>query len=119
LKYTMCDVEPALSVAKWYLPKVVDHCDIEFVKPDALKGKFDLVIACNCLHEMPPEQLHHYFNYVNDNAKYFYFTCWNDTTMPVDGIRWQRDDYPVKDKWTKIFNDQYIKQDYFKALYKI
>ena len=119
VKYTMCDVEPALSVAKWYLPQVLDNCDIQFVHPEELSGKADLIIACNCLHEMTPEQVHYYFNYFNDNAKYVYYTCWKDTTMPIDGHRWTQGDYPVRDTWTKIFELDYIKQDYFQALYKI
>jgi len=119
VKYTMCDIQPALNIAKWYLGEVFPKNDIRFVEPDELDGKFDLVIACNCLHEMVPEQVEHYFDYVDKNAKYFFYTCWKDTKMPKDNIRWTENDYPVRNTWRLLSSGQYIKQDYFMRLYKI
>jgi Methyltransferase domain. len=98
VRYTMCDVEPALSIAKWYLPQVVKANRIDYCHPEELEGKTDLVIACNCLHEMTPEQVHYYFDYCDKNAQYLYFNCWKNTTVPMDGILWEQGDYPVREK---------------------
>ena len=117
--YTMCDIEPSLGLAKWYLDQVAADAKISYIHPEDLSGSCDLVIANNCLHEMTVEQVGYYFNYVDKNAKYFYFNCWNDTTMPNDFIRWTKDDYPIRNKWEEIFKRDYIKENYFEALYKI
>lgn len=119
IKYTMCDIEPALGLAKWYLPQVLPGVTQQYVHPEELFGNCDLVIACDCLHEMTRQQVHSYFDYVDKNAKYFYYNCWKDTTMPCDYIRWQKSDYPVKNRWTKIFEKKHTRTNFFAALYKM
>jgi hypothetical protein len=119
IKYTMCDVEPALSIAKWYLPQVLKDVDLSFISPDQLKDETDISIACNCLHEMTPEQVHYYFDFFDNKSKYVYYNCWNDTTIPRDGVRWERYDYPIKNRWTELFNRDFIRKNYFEALYRV
>lgn len=119
IKYTMCDIEPALGLAQWYLTQVLPDVTLEYTHPEDLKGKTDLVIACDCLHEMTPQQVHYYFDYVDKNAKYFYYNCWKDTTMPGDYIRWEKYDYPVKNRWEKILDRNHTRTGFFEVLYKM
>jgi hypothetical protein len=118
IQYTMCDVEPALGIAKWYLPQVLYKPNIRYIHPEDLHSNTDLAIACNCLHEMTPEQVHYYFKFFDNNARYVYYTCWKDTTMPIDGTRWEQHDYPIRDTWTKLIEQDYIKDGYFEVMYK-
>ena len=119
IEYTMCDIEPSLGLAKWYLSKVIPDSLMYYTSPELLRNRADLVIASNCLHEMSRQQVHKYFDYVDQNATYFYYNCWKDTTMPYDYIRWEQGDYPVKNHWVKLFERDYIRRDYFEALYKM
>jgi putative sugar O-methyltransferase len=119
IEYIMCDIEPSLGLAKRYLSDVLPGNKIEYITPDKLNAKCDLVIAANCLHEMVKEQVDKYFNYVNDNAKYFYYSCWKDTTIPLDLIKWTQKDYPVRKEWIKLLSQDHIRQDFFEELYKI
>jgi len=117
IHYTLCDIEPTLGLAEWYLSQVLPKEGIDYVHPEELTGEAELVIATNCLHEMSREQVCTYFDYADKNAEYLYYSCWKDTTMPGDYIRWEQNDYPVKNSWTKLLEQDYIRKDFFEALY--
>lgn len=120
IKYRMFDIEPSISLAKRYLTKVSPLANIEYYTPDKLGGKTDLLVAMDCLHEMTKEQVDTYFDYADKFAKYFYFTCWKSTEVVRHGIKWNREDYPVKSNWTELFNGQHkMRTDFFEGVYKI
>lgn len=119
IQYTMCDIEPSLSLAKRYMLDVAPNGHFNFVLPEQLNQKCDLFLAINCLHEMVKEDVDKYFNYVGKNAEYFYYSCWDKTTIPFDGITWTQQDYPVRANWVEMLNQKHIRNDFFEALYKI
>lgn len=118
IEYVMCDIEPSLGLAKWYLSQVIPDANMVYINPEELEGKSNLVIANNCFHEMTRKQVHDYFNYADQNSDYLYYNCWKETTMPRDFIKWTQGDYPVKNSWTKLFEQDYIRKNYFEVLYK-
>ena len=119
ITYTMCDIQPALSLSKRYLKDVLPHGNFNFISPEELKGNNDLVIAIDCLHEMTREQVAEYFRYVDRSTKYFYYSCWHDTVMPHDNIRWKKRDYPVKRGWSNLLSQDHIRMNHFEEIYKV
>lgn len=119
-KYRMYDIEPSLGLAHRYLDDVLPDNEFEFYPPNKLNGKCDILIAMDCLHEMTVDTVNDYFDYADKNAKYFYYTCWKETYMREDGIRWKINDYPVRKKWKALYFGQHrMRTQFFEALYQI
>lgn len=110
LKYTICDIPPALFISYKRLKNVfrnkkigllyslnegelineIKNYDISFIMPHQLnffKNKiFDLTIAIDCIHEMDKETIKKYFYNINRFSKLFYFSVWKKTSVPFSGI---------------------------------
>ena len=120
IKYRIFDMEPSLGVAKQYLRSVLSDGLFEFNTPDKIGGECDLFLAIDCLHEMIREHVDEYFNYADKNSCYFYFTAFDKTVVPIDGVTWEIKDYPTRQTWKKIFLKTHgVRQGFFEALYKI
>lgn len=120
ITYRMYDIEPSLSLAKWYLTKLLPEAKLEFHAPEELTDPCDILIAMDCLHEMTKKQVNHYFSYANSKTQCFYYTCWKETNVPDHGISWKMEDYPVRKKWTPLYVGQHrMRTQFFEALYKI
>ena len=119
-EYRLFDIEPSISLARQYLADVLPFRKFECLAPDELKGPCDILIAMDCLHEMTRDQVESYFEYADQNAEYFYFTCWKETAVPEHGISWKMDEYPVRERWTPIYRgDHKMRTGFFEALYRI
>ena len=80
----------------------------------------DLFLAVDCLHEMRPERILHYFETADDMADGIYFKCWNKTKIPFDRIILERVSYPVLPEWRRIFmRDCIVPSDFFEAFYRM
>jgi SAM-dependent methyltransferase len=111
IKYTICDIPPALFVSYERLKKVfntkkigllydlqdsvelnnsINNFDISFIMPHQLNliknNNFDLTIAIDCVHEMDKKTIQNYFTNINNISKLFYFSVWKKTTVPFSGI---------------------------------
>ena len=110
LKYTICDIPPALFISYNRLKKVyknkkigllyslnetelneeLNNHDISFIMPhqlDFIKGrKFDLTIAIDCIHEMDKKTIKKYFYNINTLSKLFYFSVWKKTNVAFSGF---------------------------------
>lgn len=110
LKYTICDIPPALFISYERLKNVfknkkigllyslnedelintINNYDISFIMPHQLNffknKKFDLTIAINCMHEMDKETIKKLFYNINKFSKLFYFSVWKKTSVPFSGI---------------------------------
>lgn len=110
LKYTICDIPPALFISYERLKNVfknkkigllyslnedelineINNYDISFIMPHQLNffknKKFDLTIAVDCIHEMDKETIKKYFYNINRFSKLFYFSVWKKTSVPFSGI---------------------------------
>lgn len=126
LKYTICDIPPALYISYERLKNVfknkkvgliynerteeslknkINELDISFIMPDQLnliKNKcFDLTIAIDCMHEMDKNTIRYYLNNLNKISGFFYFSVWKNTYVPFSGnIKFTRN------------NLDYFKNDY-------
>jgi len=110
LKYTICDIPPALYIAYGRLKKVyknkkigllyslnekelikeINNHDISFIMPHQLdfikERKFDLTIAIDCIHEMDKKTIKKYFYNINILSKLFYFSVWKKTNVAFSGF---------------------------------
>ena len=118
IKYTIFDLEPCLNLSKRYLGSVIQNNDIAFKNPDSIDGHCNLLLAIDCLHEMTPKTVKHYFDMADKVADSFYFSCWKETVLP-EGITWKQKDYPVKDSWRQLMSREHgIRKDYFEEFYE-
>lgn len=120
VKYKIFDLDMSLNLSERYLSTVLPKADFEFHSPEKLDGKCDILIAMNCLHEMTKEQVESHFDYADKNTSYFYYTCWEDSSVNKNNIRWRRQDYPVRDSWVPVHIGKHSSRvNFFEALYKI
>lgn len=145
IRYIIVDIPPALYISERYLTsqfperkifkfrpfknfsEVSDDFDsarIIFLMPHQLnllpEKTADMFLAIDCMHEMRPEQISQYFHMFERHAKYLYFKCWKNTTIPYENIIFTEEDYPVPSYWQKIFwRDCRVQTAFFEALFRI
>lgn len=119
-RYTIVDVEPAVSISKWYVEKLFPDRDIRFVSPADVgalgDGAFDLVLSISTLHEMTPAQVRGYlelFDRVGAGGV-VYLKQWAEWFNPADRVTMRFDDYPYPTRWQPIFREAAPVQTRFK-----
>jgi putative sugar O-methyltransferase len=143
IKYIIVDIPPALYISERYLTsQFPDHkifrfrhfenfsdvsdefnnAQIIFLMPHQLNflpdRTADMFLAIDCLHEMRPEQIAHYFRMFERHATSLYLKCWKSTKIPYDNITVTEKDYPVPSYWKEIFwRDCKVQTAYFEALF--
>jgi putative sugar O-methyltransferase len=135
IKYTICDIPPALFVSYERLKKVfntkkigllydlqdsvelnnsINNFDISFIMPHQLNliknNNFDLTIAIDCIHEMDKKTIQNYFTNINNISKLFYFSVWKKTTVPFSGILRKFSFFGILKKYEN--NLDYFNNDY-------
>jgi hypothetical protein len=85
-KYTIVDVEPALTVAKYHLKNTLSEENfnkINFIYPNEFennKENYDLSLSISALDEFPQEAYTMYLEEIKNRSIYFYLKC-NDMPM--------------------------------------
>jgi hypothetical protein len=109
--YTIVDIEPALSLSRWYLTQLFPLERLRFLPPDeALRlatGSVDVALSISSLQEMTTQQVAGYLGLldrVTAGGTVFLkqLATWKN---PVDGIVMRFDEYPVPSRWTPIFSE--------------
>jgi hypothetical protein len=118
ISYTICDVEPAMSVAKWYLQQV-GITNVQFVSPkDIPKGK-DLYLAISVLSELNPKEVASYMETIG-TGKYLYLKDWEKCHNIQNNTDITRAYYGIPDSWNVIFDRGYrFYAGFFEAFYTI
>lgn len=109
-RYTIVDIEPALTIARWYLGQLFPPERIRFVHPDeaALEGPTaDLVVSVSSLQEMTHEQVVGYFALFDRLARggVVYLKQRSQWPNPHDGITLPFGEYPIPADWRKLFDE--------------
>jgi putative sugar O-methyltransferase len=143
VKYVIVDFPPALFISQKYLSAVFpdrkvmvfrpfanfeevateyEEADIVFLTSDQLEKlpnkSGDLFLAIDCLHEMKPEAIAHYFSEAGRLCSYCYFKCWQSTVC--DGHFYSSDNYPVPPNWRVCFKEPcLVPSGFFHAFYQI
>jgi putative sugar O-methyltransferase len=106
IHYRLIDFKQTLDLQKRYLGSVIGLSRLEFIEPNDIYGKCDLLIAVDCLNEFKDDEVTNYLDFINDNAKYFYLSS------PKDSIEISR-------KWEMLFSREHLlREDYFEELYQ-
>jgi len=146
VKYIIVDIPPALYVAERYLTnqfrdkkifkfrdfkyfseikEEFEKADIAFFLPFQLAllppNKSDLFINISSFHEMRLDQIEWYFKLIDSVIrKYVYIKQWKTVRLSYDGESISEKDYPIREKWEKIFwRECRVKTRFFEALFKL
>jgi len=109
--YTIVDVEPALSIARWYLTQLFPSERLRFLRPDEAlllpDGSVDLAVSISSLQEMTPDQVRGYIDLLNRVAAggIVYLKQWTEWQNPDDGVNLRFADYPIPASWNPIFSE--------------
>lgn len=145
VRIVLVDLPPALLVAQWYLSTVCpdgtimyyrrfsqyseikeefERASICFLLPHQLQllpeHSVDLLINVSSLHEMSRGQINHYYEVINNKARFFYTKQWLFWENPEDKMLVPSIIYPTRANWELVnarFNP--IHSDFFEALFKL
>ncbi len=111
-QYTIIDIEPALSISRWYLTNLFPPDRLHFLSPDAAmtlpSGSFDLALSISSLQEMRPDQLAGYMSLIDRLTcnGIVYIKQWRSWHNPEDNVTLRFADYPIPGRWKLIFLDR-------------
>lgn len=118
--YTVVDIEPALTISRWYLTSLSPAERLRFVEPHDVgelhEGCVDLVVSVSSLHEMRPDQVAGYLRLFDRIAAsgVVYLKQWERWTNTVDGVTLAFDEYPVPPRWRPVFDESAPVQSNFR-----
>lgn len=105
--YTVVDIEPALSISRWYLTELFPDRSLSFLTPGVVPefaGSADLVVSISSLQEMLPDQIAWYLRWMDRVAcgGVVYLKQWERWHNSVDDVTVVFDEYPVPDRWELV-----------------
>jgi putative sugar O-methyltransferase len=117
-RYTIVDIEPAASIARWYLGQLVPGRFDVITPEDALAldpEAFDVGLSISSLQEMRPDQIEGYLAMFDRLCAggVVYLKQWEVWDNPVDGVRVRLADYPVPDRWQRVLHERCPVQTHF------
>jgi putative sugar O-methyltransferase len=124
--YTIVDVEPALSISRWYLTQLFPTARLRFIAPsdvNALPDAYcDLALSISSLQEMTPEQIGTYLRLLDRVAApgLVYLKQWTRWHNPVDDVTTEFDLYPIPERWSLLYRESAPVQTRFtQALWRV
>jgi len=110
--YTIVDIEPALSISRWYLTSLFPPERLRFLTPRAAiqlrPGAADLVVSISSLPEMRSDQVAQYlqlFDLVAAGGR-VYLKQWARWLNPADDMTLEFNDYPVPQRWRTVLDER-------------
>lgn len=119
--YTIFDIEPALSVSRWYLDRTVGHDVVKIVPAKVISeypdGYFDIVLSISTLPEMSKEQVNFYIQQFSRISSHLIFLKqWKKWKNPEDQTLLTEDSYNFGSTWERKFYDtDVINRKFFNA----
>ena len=110
--YTIVDIEPALTISRWYLTQLFPSTRLRFIDPAAAgalgDGSCDLAVSISSLHEMTEEQVAAYIGLFDRVARggIVYLKQWSRWTNPRDAITLEFRAYPIPPAWRPLFDER-------------
>jgi len=108
--YTIVDIEPALTLSRFYLTALYPERDVRYVdaaqgEPDLAAG-IDLAVSISSLHEMTPEQVSGHLQTLDKVVDGVVFLKqWDRWHNPVDDVVMEFDRYPIPEPWSLVFRE--------------
>ncbi len=110
--YTIVDIEPAISISRWYLSELFPPERLRFLSPDEAgglpDGSIDLALTISSLQEMTPAQVAEYLEMFDRVARggVIYIKQWRTWRNPVDKVELTFDRYPIPGHWALQFKER-------------
>ena len=109
--YTIVDIEPALTLSRFYLTTLYPGRDVRYV--DAGQGVLDvdagidLAVSISSLHEMTPEQVSSHLLLLDEVVVdgVVFLKQWESWHNPVDDVLMEFDRYPIPAAWSLVFRE--------------
>ena len=103
-RYTVVDIEPALSISRWYLGQLFDPQRLTFVEAGAVGeiGPVDVAFTISSLQEMTPAAVSSYLALFDRIAGSVYIKQWTTWHNPHDKLTMTLADYPFPSGWRRL-----------------
>jgi putative sugar O-methyltransferase len=104
--YTIVDIEPTISISRWYLTQLFDPARLTFVPADEVDRlddrQFDVGISISSLQEMTPDQVRDYLALLDRTVSgHVYLKQWQHWHNPVDDADMIFGEYPFPAGWRR------------------
>lgn len=109
--YTVVDIEPALTISRWYLTSLFPPARLRFVRPAEAHrlddNSADLVVSVSSLQEMRRDQVDVYLELFDRIAAggIVYLKQWERWTNAADAVTLAFDEYPIPARWQAAFRE--------------
>jgi hypothetical protein len=105
--YTVVDIEPSITISRWYLTQLFDGDRLSFVHADQLdqlNGRcFDLALSISSLQEMTVAQVDGYLRLLDRVVDgHVFLKQWERWRNPVDHTEMVFDEYPFPTHWRRV-----------------
>jgi putative sugar O-methyltransferase len=117
--YTIVDIEPALTISKWYLRQLFDPGRLSFLSAEEVDavppGSVDLAISISTLSEMTPETRDDYLAFLDQVTAggRVYLKQWKNWHNPVDDLDVNFDDFAIPARWVPLMREPSPVQTHF------
>ena len=125
-KYTVVDIEPALTITRWYLTQLFPTDRITFLSPAQIneipRSSMDLAVSISSLSEMTPETRDEYLLLFDRVAAggLVYLKQWEQWRNPVDGLLVKFDDYSIPKRWVPLLRERApVQTRFIQALWRV
>ncbi len=108
--YTVIDIEPALSISRWYLENLFPKDRLRFVHASDVdtinSGSVSLALSISSLQEMKAEEIDRYLKLMDRIAAggSVYIKQWTEWYNPSDHFTARFADFPIPKRWQPVFN---------------
>jgi len=110
--YTIVDIEPAISISRWYLSELFPPERLRFFSPEAAgdlpDGSIDLALTISSLQEMTPADVEKYLVLFDRTTEggVVYLKQRRTWHNPVDRVELTFETYPIPRRWAPLFKER-------------
>jgi putative sugar O-methyltransferase len=111
-RYTIIDIEPALTLSKWYLGKLFDSDRLTFLRPEELgrvqPDSVDLAVSISTLSEMTSVTRDEYLRFIDSVTAggHVYLKQWSTWHNPIDDLLVRFEEFPIPAGWVCLTNEK-------------
>lgn len=124
-RYTIVDIEPALTISRWYLSQLFEPDRLTFLTPeqaDAVpSASVDLAISISTLSEMTTTSRDRYLAFLDNVAAggRVYLKQWKCWHNPVDNLDVSFSDFAIPGRWQPVLEERCpVQTQFVQALWR-
>ncbi|HXY43377.1 MAG TPA: putative sugar O-methyltransferase [Acidimicrobiales bacterium] len=111
-RYTIVDIEPALTLSRWYLSQLFEPERLTFLTPEQIQSvsakSVDLGVSISTLSEMTPRTRDSYLDFLDEVTAggRIYLKQWMNWHNPVDNLDVRFDDFAIPERWVLVLKER-------------